>query len=262
MKFITHLNNKKTMPQYSIIIATLNAAATLEHALESVLSQSCRDFELIVQDGASTDGTLNLLQARAPKLDWQSSPDCGVYDAWNKAVERANGEWALFLGADDRLLSRHTLAQCRRHLSALPRRVQFAFGALWQGRGGQAQGLINRSAHEVYHMFFRNMGLPFPATFIRLPLLKKHKFDPSYKIAGDYDLAARLLNHDNMVRLPIQVSYMERGGISETGLAGMTPQEEALRVLFTRVIPRAGEFALGCAGNLHQARYDLEQILI
>ena len=245
------------MPQYSIIIATLNAATTLEHALESVLSQSCHDFELIVQDGGSTDGTLNLLQARAPGLNWQSAPDCGIYDAWNRAVERAGGEWALFLGADDRLLSRHTLAQCRRHLAALPRRVQFAFGALCQ-----AQGLINRSTHEVYHMFFRNMGLPFPATFIRLPLLKKHKFDPGYKIAGDYDLAARLLSHDNMARLPIQVSYMERGGISETGLAGMTPQEEALRVLFTRVIPRAGEFALGCARSLHPARYDLEQIWI
>jgi glycosyltransferase involved in cell wall biosynthesis len=87
--------------QYSIVIAVMNGAKTLRQTLGSVFTQSYPGWEVIVQDGGSTDGTLDILRGCGNHLDWRSGPDSGIYDAWNKAAERASGDWVLFLGADD-----------------------------------------------------------------------------------------------------------------------------------------------------------------
>jgi glycosyltransferase involved in cell wall biosynthesis len=92
-------------PKVSIITATYNAAPTFERCLESVLSQSRTDWEYIVIDGGSTDGTLELLHRHRDDIDyWFSEPDDGVYDALNKGIALARGEWIYFLGADDYLI--------------------------------------------------------------------------------------------------------------------------------------------------------------
>src|SRR5690606_28477124 len=88
----------------SIIIATRNAAATLPRCLDSIRAQTWRDFEVLVMDGGSTDGTVEVLRGSADIVTlWRSAPDKGVFDAWNKALAHARGEWICFLGADDRL---------------------------------------------------------------------------------------------------------------------------------------------------------------
>lgn len=90
----------------SIVTATFNAAAQLPGLVASLAAQTDRDFEWVVADGGSTDGTLALLEtaagARLP-LAWHSEPDFGIYDALNKAVRRARGTHYLVVGADDRL---------------------------------------------------------------------------------------------------------------------------------------------------------------
>ncbi|MDR0467100.1 MAG: glycosyltransferase, partial [Deltaproteobacteria bacterium] len=83
-------------PFFSVITATRNAGATLPRLLESLASQTCRDFELIIQDGASTDDTLAIVEAwreRLPALSPASGPDMGVSDAWNRALPRIRGQW-------------------------------------------------------------------------------------------------------------------------------------------------------------------------
>ncbi|WP_304008604.1 glycosyltransferase, partial [Desulfovibrio piger] len=89
-------------PLLSIIIATRNCADDLKKNLDSI-SQTIWDVtEIIIQDGNSSDHTLSVA-ASYPQLNLhvESSPDTGVYDAWNKAVQRASGEWILFMGAGD-----------------------------------------------------------------------------------------------------------------------------------------------------------------
>jgi len=108
-------------PRVSIVIPTWNSAAVLAHALESLATQTWRDFEVVISDGASTDATLAIAQGyteRLPALRIDSRKDSGVYDAINRGVTLARGAWFLVLGSDDRLHAADTLAQIAPHLAA------------------------------------------------------------------------------------------------------------------------------------------------
>ena len=99
-------------PTLSVIIACKNPGARLHTALASVWNQRDASAELIVIDGGSADGTREWLEAqRAQIATLIAEPDGGVYDAMNKGVAAARGEWVLFLGADDRLASDRVLAE-------------------------------------------------------------------------------------------------------------------------------------------------------
>jgi glycosyltransferase involved in cell wall biosynthesis len=100
---------------FSIIVPTLNVAGTLHACLDSVVRQTCSDFELIVVDGGSTDGTLDIANSFAPNLGPSLVINCdtdqGIYDAMNRGVGLASGEWLLFLGGDDTLYEADSLAR-------------------------------------------------------------------------------------------------------------------------------------------------------
>jgi glycosyltransferase involved in cell wall biosynthesis len=86
-------------------MVTYNAAAFLQQSLDSIYRQSYPNLELIIQDGVSTDGTIDILKNNASKIAyWNSEKDNGIYDAMNKAIKYITGEWVFFLGADDELL--------------------------------------------------------------------------------------------------------------------------------------------------------------
>ncbi len=89
-------------PLVTVITATWNAAATLPECLASVEAQDYPNVEHLVMDGASRDNTVDILRKHAGKrMRWVSEPDRGIYDAWNKGLRLAQGEWIAFLGADD-----------------------------------------------------------------------------------------------------------------------------------------------------------------
>jgi len=246
--------------KYSFIIASMNTAKTLEKAIASIAMQSYPRREIIIQDGGSTDGTRTLLEEYDAALNWRSEPDLGVYDAWNKALERVSGDWVLFLGADDYLMHKHSLVQCHRHISHLPEHVQFAYGVMLQGNNGKGKFLYNRSLLDVYHWFLLDMGLPFPATFIRTSLLREQKFDTSLSIAGDYDFAARLVTRNNVARLPVWTTFMEVGGLSTEMCHKQKLMEERGRVLRTRIAPKAAEFVQAIADYLADDHRDIEAV--
>ena len=246
--------------KYTVIVATYNSVALLERTILSVLSQSYPARELIVQDGASTDGTLDILKKYDKHINWQSEPDAGLYDAWNKALDRASGDWGIFLGSDDFLINNDVLVKCHRHIKRLPKEILFAYGALAMGRNAVADEVDNRPLWEVYKRFCGTMGLPFSGTFVRLALAQKYKFDPSFKVAGDFDFAARFLTHCNVARLPLIVSYVERGGISNNRKHDCVRLDERNRVLVERVMPKAHEFVQGCLESSWEAEPELEPL--
>lgn len=93
------------MKQISIIIATFNAAKTLERCLQSIISQKQQEVELLVIDGQSNDETLTILEQYREHIDVIiSEPDRGLYDAWNKGIRKSQGAWMWFIGADDYIL--------------------------------------------------------------------------------------------------------------------------------------------------------------
>lgn len=97
-------------PLFSIITVTYNASASLPATMQSVAEQTCRLFEHIVQDGASSDSTVNIAKENAlPQTRIYSSPDTGIYDAMNKALAEAKGDYVIFLNAGDCFHTKDTL---------------------------------------------------------------------------------------------------------------------------------------------------------
>jgi glycosyltransferase involved in cell wall biosynthesis len=97
--------NRETAPLISVITVTFNAKKFIEACIESVNTQNYKNIEHVILDGGSTDGTIDSLERLNDKIGyWRSEPDKGIYDAMNKAVTYARGQWILFLGADDTLL--------------------------------------------------------------------------------------------------------------------------------------------------------------
>ena len=91
-------------PTITIVTVCRNAEATLERAVLSVLNQTYPQVEYVIVDGASTDGTLAILERYRDRIRFVSEADKGVYDAMNKALKLSHGDWLLFLGADDYLV--------------------------------------------------------------------------------------------------------------------------------------------------------------
>ena len=102
--------SQKPPPMISVIVAVYNGQATLKQCLDSVTQQTYENTELIVIDGGSTDGTVDLLRANQEKIAyWISEPDRGIYNAWNKALTQARGDWICFLRSEERRVGK----ECR-----------------------------------------------------------------------------------------------------------------------------------------------------
>lgn len=110
-----------TALRFSIIVPTLNMAATLRACLDSIICQTYNDLEVVLVDGCSKDGTLDIANEFASTLGERlvihCGPDQNVYDAMNRGVELASGAWLIFLGADDTLYAADTLARVAAFIS-------------------------------------------------------------------------------------------------------------------------------------------------
>lgn len=207
---------KGSRPYVSVIIATYNAATTLERCLSSLASQSFRDWELLVADGGSTDATHAILDAHRDVIAWQTSgPDRGIYDAWNKALAHASGTWVMFLGADDRLHDAGSLEQVVRALRASDR-SRVVYGRL---------NVVDAAGRSLYQLgwdwgrtrasFKKMMSIPHPATFHHISLFRdRGRFDPSYRVAGDYEYLLRELPANDAQFTDVLVADMSNGGVS------------------------------------------------
>lgn len=176
-------------PQVSVIVAVLNAAATLQRCLDSVAGQEGVTAELLVVDGGSTDGTLEVIRGNEGRLVfWSSEPDRGVYSAWNKALPRAAGEWVCFLGADDRFSSPGELARLveageRAGADLVCSRVRYE-----QPGGDRVVGQPWEWSKMV-----RFMCVAHPGLLHRRELFDRAgPYSEEYRIAGDYEFLLRL----------------------------------------------------------------------
>lgn len=185
------------MRSLSIIMATRNAGATLAAALDSIRAQSFRDLEVIVVDGASSDGTLSIVRASGDVVTrWVSEPDSGVASAWNKGLQLASGEWIQFLGADDYLWGCESLAAVFRE-GVIPHGTthRLIYGQvialLTDGNPWKALGA---PWAEAAREFPRRMSLPHAGLFAHRSLFSEvGPFDESFKVVPDYDWVFRAL---------------------------------------------------------------------
>lgn len=118
---MVYSSNIKNKPKISVITVVFNACTALKKTLLSVQSQIFEDFEYIIIDGGSSDGTLEILKFYEYKITkWISEPDRGIYDAMNKGLKIARGEYVYFLNAGDTFIERDTLSKVVSHLTNNP----------------------------------------------------------------------------------------------------------------------------------------------
>lgn len=200
-------------PRLSIVIATRNAAGTLERCLQSIVGQHYRNWELLVADGASTDGTVGLIRRHESLVAWwDSRRDGGIYEAWNSALEHATGEYVCFLGADDAWHDALTLS-----------RVFEAIGEdeydLVTGRGvlvdhaGRRRHLFGHPWD--YRKVTRRMTICHPGALHRRDLFRRFgMFDTSYRVSADYDFLLRLPADLRSLHVDAPLVDVADGGVS------------------------------------------------
>ncbi|EKD96958.1 MAG: glycosyl transferase family 2 [uncultured bacterium] len=205
-------------PLISVVIAVYNGKATLQQCLDSVTQQTYAHIELIVIDGGSTDGTVDLIRANAQQITyWISEPDRGIYNAWNKALVQAKGDWICFLGADDYLRDAQVLARMAERLVLVPPDIRVAYGQIMLLNNNDAElYAVGEQWSAVKNRFKQTMCVPHPAVMHRHSLFVQHgNFDESFRIAGDYELLLReLQTNDAFFIQGIVMTAMRQGGVS------------------------------------------------
>lgn len=207
----------------SIIIATFNAAQYIGRCLDSIREQDYPDFEVVVADGGSRDGTLEILKHYSTlmggSLIWFSEPDQGIGDAWNKAVKRANGEWLLFQGADDRLAAPDVISKAASFLLKAYPAYRVVYGRVaMSSSNGEILELIDRpwSINEFHSHCL--LTPPHQAVFNHRSLFDEHGyFDTTLTYLMDYDFLLRGMLQAQPLHMPeFTVSNMQVGGISNS----------------------------------------------
>lgn len=205
----------------SVITVCFNSVATLGEALASVANQSWLNVEHIVVDGASTDGTLAVIEHFSSMLTHVvSEPDKGIYDAMNKGLALASGDIVCFLNADDVYAHKEVLADIARIMSTQP--LDAVFGDVVFFRPQVPEKIVRRYRSHRFHPGCINRGwMPaHPALFIRRAVFDRvGPFRDDYRIAGDFEFVARAFGPGNLryQYLPEVFVRMRTGGVSTAG---------------------------------------------
>ncbi len=223
-------NGQVDAPLLSIITVSFNAARFIEQAIDSVANQTYDDVEFVVIDGGSSDGTLEIIRRNETKIDfWSSEPDGGIYDAMNKGVAVARGEWLYFLGADDYLWNENVLARLAPVLKATTRE-RVVYGQVTRLlENGEALDVEGRPWPQVRARFLSQMMIPHQGAFHHRSLFAREGFDTSFRIAGDYEFLLRHLRNHNALFIPEMVAAMRLSGISSDNRNRLRALRECLR---------------------------------
>ena len=174
----------------TVVTAVLNDAGHIEQTILSVISQTDIEIEYIIVDGGSKDGTLELIGKYKDKISLLiSEPDRGVYDAMNKGIKYSTGDFVYFLNSGDVLLNPSILSKIK--LEELKERNAIIYGNVVVAYGN-IEALEKPRPFFNSKMKFKGIGICHQSMFFPGKLIRNEKYDLSYNIAADYDLAYRL----------------------------------------------------------------------
>ena len=205
-------------PALSIIIPTFNSAPTIGRCLASIKNQSFSDFEIVVQDGSSTDNTLDIVrefQQANTRIDVRTerAKDHGAYDAMNRAVSRARGTWLYFLGSDDELNDENVLKNAMSpehvdHNEVLYGNVRIIGDCSWA-----AHGSIYDGPFDLQKLLIKNIS--HQAIFYRSGLVgRAGSFNLDYAVCADWDFNLRCWALTKFKYIDLVVAKFYAGGIS------------------------------------------------
>jgi glycosyltransferase involved in cell wall biosynthesis len=206
-------------PLITVITAVLNCSATIEKTIRSVLNQSFESVEYIIIDGGSTDGTLDIIRHYEHEIDyWVSEPDKGIYDAWNKGITLASGQWIAFLGADDTFLDGALDAYANAIAVSSDTQLEYISSRVNLVEGHKVMRVFGQKWN--WTIFQRYMNVAHVGSLHSRALFEKYGlYDTTYKICGDYEFLLRSRAKLKVAFVNLTTVNMSIGGASDNFLA-------------------------------------------
>lgn len=196
--------------RFTIAVATYNSEHVIKELLDSIYNQTYQNFEFICIDGYSSDKTLSIVNKYTQKTDKViSEPDLGVYDAMNKALRIATGDYLIFMGSDDHFISYNVL----HNVAIAIKESKCDNNTLFYG------GCYMEKYHQVINKEQKNWSwirgtMCHQCIFYPKSIYKKYQYDLRYKINADYAYNLNLWRIVNFKHIDVIVSYFSDGGIS------------------------------------------------
>lgn len=218
----------------SIITLNYNNLSGLRRTLPSVLMQTYDEYELIVVDGGSTDGSKEYIESLNRIDRWVSEPDDGIYNAMNKAVGMANGEFCIFMNSGDMFFSPTSLEEAVPYLGD---------GDFYTGSAvfiDNSNAYPNIPPETMSVEFLMNDALNHQSTFNRTAVLKSHPFNEKLKIMSDWELFLEewYFNKRTYCSIPVRVAVYFMDGVSAVNRFAALEERhnEAVRLLGEEVV--------------------------
>ena len=214
----------------SIITVNRNNVDGLRKTIESVVSQTFTDFEYIIIDGASTDGSVDVIKEYAHKIDfWVSEPDTGIYNAMNKGILKAKGEYLLFLNSGDKLSKSESITYFDDYLN---NGYDIIYGDIKVG--SSKDEFLKTYPDELNFRYFLYDTLPHPASLIKTKsLMKLGNYDENLKICADWKffIESICLHNYSYKHINNEISTFYLDGISSENKSLELIEIEKLSVL-------------------------------
>ena len=194
----------------SVITINYNNKDGLTKTIESVVNQTCHEFEYIIIDGFSTDGSLDVIKANADKITyWVSEKDTGIYNAMNKGTKVAHGDYCLFLNSGDVFLDNTVIER----VLSCDLSADIVSGSIKYTDGRKA-----KAPTKVTMKTFIVGSLPHQATLIKRQLLSDNPYDERLGLCGDWRFFIQTLIYNNVSykTIPVVISLFDTSGISST----------------------------------------------
>ena len=218
----------------TIITINYNNARGLERTIRSVVSQAFLDKEYLVVDGASKDGSLDIITKYSKQITkWVSEPDTGIYNAMNKGIEMATGDYCIFMNSGDAFYSPNVLTNVHKHL--------FCGKDIYNGNAfftsGDGKITWYRKGHkDVSKFYFYHSSICHQASFIKTAVLKKFRYDETLRMVSDWKfwIEAICLNQASYEAIDVDVCCYDGGGITATQQErGIIERKKVLEELYT-----------------------------
>ena len=219
-----HVKEIGECPLISVITVVFNGAEQLERTIQSVLGQTYPSVEFIVIDGASKDGTVDIIQKYGDRIDyWVSEEDGGIFDAMNKGISRATGAWVNFMNAGDtfvdgRVLENIDFGALSEYALIYGNRVQGGIAAMPKAPAALEAGVI----HANHQSMFFNAEV----------LKEELRYEPRYKIYADYELVNRIYLKfpEGLKYVNVSIADFEPGGVSS--VVSAQKRKDKYRIVF------------------------------
>ena len=225
------------MPAFTIITVCLNIASTIRRTCESIVNQTFQDFQWIVVDGASTDGTLDILKEYSNRIDILiSEPDKGIYNAMNKGIRLVNGEYINFMNGGDEFYDNNVL----KNVYESNNNKDVIYGGInIIDNSENGNVIVNIPTTIPDKRKFYQWSIHHQSTFIKTNVQKKYPFNEQYKICADYDFFVKILFKGyTFAIIPTIIAKFYSGGYGCINHEKALQENEVIRKKYYRIFDK------------------------